>query len=393
MPYDEEMEQELTLLDIFHIIWRRKWLIIFLTVIFGGGALFYALNAPLIYRSECRIFAPGGGGGGGLYSQLGGIADFIGLSKTATNAQMMLGVLKGDSVVDAIIDKFGMMEELQQDIRINARKSVLANLEAEEDTKSGIISIAYLHKDPQKAADIANSFVSELQKKLQDISVNDAQQRREFFENQLMQAQQELNMAEADLISYQQSRGVISFESQTGALLASINSLRNRIAAKNVEISTLRSYARNDNPRLRLAQSELDAMNKELSKLEEEQQKTDRRGRATSSDLFSSIGQVPELGVEYQKLMRTLRFATAKYEIMLRQYENARLGETNDLSTIMIIDPAKAPDYKYKPQRARIVLIGLMGGFFLGIFIAFLSNYINWLKKTQRDRYDYDDED
>ncbi|MBQ7214625.1 MAG: hypothetical protein IJS39_01410 [Synergistaceae bacterium] len=393
MNYEYE-EDELSLLDIFMILWRRKWLIFFLTFLFGAASIFYALSLPLIYRAECRIIPPRSSGGLSL-GGLGGIADLVGLPSGGSSGQMIVGILKGDSVVDAVIEKFNLMKELSIDIRLRARAAVLANLDITEDAKSGILGVAYLHETPQRAADMANAFVDELQRKLRELSVNDAQQRMRFFESQLMQAQQELNMAEADLINYQQSRGVIAFESQTGALLASINSLRNRIAAKNVEISTLSSYARRDNPRLRLAQSELDAMNKELRKLEEEQKRADRWGGAASGDLLSSIGQVPELGVEYQRYMRNLRFATAKYELMLRQYENARLSEASDLSTIMIIDSATPPDYKYKPRRARIVIVGTIAGFALGVFWAFLAAHISVLLKERRKReydYEYDDD-
>ena len=386
--------EELSLLDIFTILWRRKWLIFFLTFLFGVASVFYALYLPLIYRAECKILIPRSGGALAQLGSLGGLADLVGLPTIGSSGQMIVGILKSDSVVDAIIEKFNFMEELSTDMRTVARTAVLGGLDNTEDTRSGILSIAYLHTDPKQAADIANAFVDEIQNKLRELSVADAQQRMRFFESQLMQAQQELNTAEADLITYQQSRGVIAFESQTGALLASINSLRNRIAAKNVEISTLSSYARRDNPRLRLAQSELDAMNKELRKLEEEQQRADRWGGRTSGDLLSSIGQVPELGMEYQRYMRNLRFATAKYELMLRQYENAKLSEANDLSTFMIIDRATPPDFKYKPRRTRIVIFGAGAGFALGIFWAFLAAHINALMKERRKReYDYEYED
>ena len=388
MPYEDEQEEELSLLDIFNIVWRRKLLIFILTFIFGSLSFYIAFTSPFIYRAECRLTPPSTGRSGGLLASLGGFGDFLGFS-SSSNAQMMIGIIQGDSVVDAVIDKFNLMEEYEIDIRLNARKATLDNLEAAEDTKSGIISVAYLHEDPQKAADIANAFVDELRNKLREISINDAQQKRNFFESQLIQAQQELSTAENDLIKYQQSIGVVAFEAQTGSLLASMNSLRNRIAAKNVEISTLRSYARNDNPRLRLAQSELEAMTKELHKLEEEQQRTDRYGRIVSGDALSSIGQLPELSLEYQKYMRALRFATTKYEMMLRQYENARLSEANDVSTIQVIDVATPPDYKYLPKRARIIILGTMVGFGLGVFWAFISDYIRKLKSKQED---YDDE-
>ena len=386
MPYEEE-EQELTLFDIFMILWRRKGLIILLTFIFGAGATYHAFTAPFIYRAECRVLSPGGSRGGGLMAQLGGFADFFGISGSGSGGAMLIGILKGDTVVDAIIDKFNLMEEMSQDIRLKARSSVLGNLEATEDTKSGIVSVAFLDKDPQKAADIANAFVYQLQDKMREISFRNAQERREFFENQLMQAQQQLSDAENAMMRYQQSSGVLALGAQTSSLLGSISSIRNQIAAKNVEISSLASYAREDNPRLKLARSQLDAMTKELRRLEEEQKRTERRsgrpGRNVSSDILSSLGNVPELSIEYMRYERDLRFANAKYDTMLRQYENAKLSEASDLSNIQIIDPATPPDWKYKPRRAQIMIAGTFIGFGLGVVLAFILAHIKSVREAE----------
>ncbi|MBR4195594.1 MAG: hypothetical protein IKQ95_02650 [Synergistaceae bacterium] len=383
MQYEDE--QELSLLDIFSILWRKKWLIFFLTFIFGAAATVYAFTRPFIYRAECRIIPPGG-----TSSPYGGFATFMGF-QPGSSAQRMIGILNGNTVVDAIIDKFNLMEEMSMDIRLMARQAVLGSLEATVDNSSGILSVAYLHTDPQRASDMANAFVEQLQLKMREIAFDDAQEKRLFFENQLMQAQQELADAENAMMKYQQNSGVLALGSQTASLLGSISSLRNQIAAKNVEISSLSSYARQDNPRLKLARSQLEAMTKELHRLEEEQKRTERRqGRATSGDILSSLGNVPELNVEYMRYERALRFATVKYDTMLRQYENAKLSEANDLSTLQIVDPATPPDYKYLPRRARIIVLGAMAGFGLGIIWAFLAEHIRALKKAKE--YDYDDE-
>ena len=385
VPYDRydryEDEDEIDLVELFKFMWKRRGLVILLMFLFGAAATTYAFLAPFIYRAECRVLPPGAGSGSGLSSMLGslgGLASLAGISGKATSGGMAIGILKGDTVVDAIIDKFNLMEEMEIERRLDARKAVLENLETNEDTTSGIVSVAWLDKDPQKAADIANAFVDQLQLKLHDIAFNQAQETRMFFEDQLVQAQQELSDAETAMMKYQQSSGVLALESQTASMLASIASLRNQIAAKNVEISSLSSYTRKDNPRLRLAQSQLEAMTKELKRLEEEQKRSDRQlrqNRPTSGDLLASLGSVPELSVEYQRYVRALRIAAAKYETMLRQYENARLSEASDLSTLQIVDRATPPDWKYKPKRAQIMIIGTMVGFMLGagwLFVKFM---------------------
>ncbi len=323
-------------------------------------------------------------------AQLGGFASLFGVSGASSSGQMLVGIIKGDGVVDAIIDKFNLMEEYKQEIRLNVRKAVLGNLEAEEDVKSGIVSVAFLDKDPQKAADIANEFVRQLQVKLSEIAARDAQEKREFFEGQLRQAQQQLIEAENAMMKYQQNSGVLALGSQTASLLGSIASIRSQIAAKNVEISSLSSYARKDNPRLKLAQSQLEAMTRELHRLEEEQRRTERRqGRMLSGDILSSLGNVPELSVEYMRYERDLRFANVKYDAMLRQYENAKLSEASDFSTVQIVDPATPPDWKFKPKRGQIMVIGTMLGFALGVFWAFMAEHIR-ASRASREYYEDD---
>ena len=386
MPYDNDFEQEdeLTLLDVFNILWSRKLMIIGTTFVFAVVSTIYAFTLPFIYRAECRILPPQRSNTiGGLAAQLGGLADFVGLPSATTSGRLMLGILQGDSVVDAIIDRFNLMEEMSQDIRLRARASVLGKLDAEEDARSGIVTIACTDKDPQRAADLANAFVDELQKKMREIALNETLEKKAFFDTQFKQAQQELQEAEEAMINYQQSSGLIALEAQTQSLIASISSLRNQIAAKNVEISTLSSYTRKDNPRLRVAQTQLDAMNKELRRLEEEQRRSDSRRSVLSGDVFASLGQLPEMGLEYQRKVRNLRFATAKYELMFKQLENTKLSEEGGFSSLSIVDIATPPDWKYRPRRALIMIIGTAAGGFLSVFLAFLMAHINAVKEAR----------
>ena len=171
MNYEEEQEQELSLLDIFNTLWRRKWLIVFLTVLFFTVSLIRALLAPLTYKAECRIIPPqrGGSAGGGFLAQLGGLADFIGIPTGITSGRMMMGILRSDSVVDSIIEQFNLMEEYSTDIRMKARSAVLAGLETKDDG-SGIITISYISTSPDRAAEMANAFVVAMQRKMPSVA-------------------------------------------------------------------------------------------------------------------------------------------------------------------------------------------------------------------------------
>ncbi|MBQ7151252.1 MAG: hypothetical protein IJR94_03245, partial [Synergistaceae bacterium] len=346
-PPNYEDEEEIDLLDLFGAVWKKKWFIFFITFLCGCLALAYAFWLPFIYKAESRIMpaSTGSGSGGrlaGLVQQYGGLASMMGISipsGAGGDGSVMIDIMKSNSVVDAIIDKFNLMEELEQEYRIFAREAVLGNLEVETDTKgSGIITVAYSDEDPQKAADIVNSFVEELQKKMQEISFSTAKQNRAFIERQFAETQQELTDAEEAMMRYQQASGVVAMTEQYKTLFDAIKDLSTQIAAKNVEVSSLKSYTRADNPRLKLAQSQLAAMEKELERLEAEQLRIDpqSRVRTRSGDVRMSAADIPELSLEYQRYARALKVATAKYEIMYSQYESARMNEASDLSTIVV---------------------------------------------------------
>ncbi len=381
------MNEELSLIDIFRIVWARKKLVFGLGFLLGTAALGYAFLTPPIYKATCRILPPNQDKDSisAVIGQMSGLASLAGLLGTSTNAQLMIGLLKDDVVVDVIIDRFSLMELYEVEYRLKMREMVIEDiLLAEDDPDSGIVGVSVLDEDPVRAADMANAFVEELQKKLKGLALSDAAQRRLFFEDQLKQSQKALAEAEDAMLHYQQSSGIVVLGPQMSAILEMITNLRGLIAAKNVEISALRTYARPDNPMLKQAQSQLEAMNRELKSLEEQQKKADVQGSA-ASDAFSSMGQAPEAGLEYQRFARELRYAAAMYEVMLKQFEAAKLDEAKDFSTLQIVGPAEPPDYKFKPKRALIIIGGTLAGVFLGACWAIFANYLSLLKGNSRE--------
>lgn len=79
-------DDEIDLLELWHVIWDGKWLIIAITAVFAVGSVFYALWLPDTYRTEV-LLAPAeddaGGGIAGQLGQLGGLASLAGFNLDA----------------------------------------------------------------------------------------------------------------------------------------------------------------------------------------------------------------------------------------------------------------------------------------------------------------------
>ncbi|MDR1908112.1 MAG: hypothetical protein LBQ43_04625 [Holosporales bacterium] len=374
------MEQERTLYESLLIFDQRKKLIATLVLLFGGGSVLYCLFATPIYRAETHIMPSSQGSSSAasaMLSQLGGLGGMIGLGGISTNGQLFIGVLRSQTVVDKIIDQFNLMELYKGKYRLKMRDLVISDiLSTAEDSKSGIVTVAAVDENPDRAAKMANAFVEELKNVLQSLTIGEAAQRRVFFEQQLIQSRKTLDDVEDELQRYQEKSGLVVMEPQFQAMLESISTMRAQVAAKEVELSSLRTYAQSDNPSLKRATTELVALRTELSKLEQQQvQKTNDENQTTS------LRDAPQLGLEYQRRLRDVKYASAMYDVMMRQFETAKIDEARETMMVQVIDPAIPPDYKYKPKRAQIILLATLVGLCIGLTWTLIADYIETMKK------------
>jgi uncharacterized protein involved in exopolysaccharide biosynthesis len=377
------MDRQGTMFDYVLVFLRRKRAIILFVFFFAIGALLYSLFATKIYRAECRILPSSSGAGSGnaaLSSAFSQLAAFGGVSlggASATKGELMIGIMQSYTIIDKIIDRFDLMEVYGKDSRIEMREYVATNaFQAKEDSKSGIVTVFVLDKDPNRAARMANAFVDELKILLQSLAIDEAAQRRMFFEEQLFQARTAMDTAESELQKYQEKSGIVAVEPQVSAMLTSIAALRTQIAAKEVEISSMKTYARSGNPDLKRAESELVALRSELFKIEQNQ-----AHESSDSNSLASLREAPQLGLEYQRRLRDVQYATVIYDIMLKQFEAAKIDESRETMVVQVLDPAIPPDKKFEPKRLRIVIFAVFMGLCLGILWALTAEYIAMLKK------------
>ena len=373
------LKHESTLWDLLAALAVRRGRILLCVVFSVVFASIYLFITPTIYKAECRILpmSQGNNATASIAAQLGSLGGLAGMT-LSTTSDLLIGVMQGDEVVDRIVDRFDLMTLYKQKSRLKIQERVRGSiLHLKTDVKSGIVFVSVLEKDPQRAADMANAFVEELKNKLQFMSVGEAAQRRVFFEEQMKISRLGLEKAEDDLVKYQEDSGVLADEPQAAAILNALAALRAQIMAKEVEISSLRTWAKKDNPALRQSQAELETLKNEMQRLE-------RRGKmeAAEAKTVSSLQQLPSAGLEYQRKLRAVKYEVAMYDLMLKQWSAAKLDEAKEALRVQVLDPATPPDYKFKPKRATILLLSAFLGLSLGMLWA-LGGYA--VEKAEED--------
>ena len=375
-------DDEINLLDYLIILLKHKKLIIGSTCGIAVITTIICLILPPVYQAETRVLPPqqsstslaamiaGGIGGTDITSSL------IGLK---TPAELYIGMVESRTVLDRIINRFDLMKLYDKKHRIDTEKEILDDiLEAAVDSKSGLIIISIEDKDPKRAADMANAFVDELKNLSKGLAVTEAAQRRLFFEEQLKDTKTSLMKAEEAMESFQEKTGALQVEDQAKAVIESIAALRAQIAAKEVEIKVMKTYSTPNDPDLQRSEEAIRGLKAEQNKLEVKS--------GSGHDPLMPTGRMPEVGIEYERKLRDVKFNETLFELLTKQYEAAKLDEARDAAVIQVVDTAIPPDKKAKPKTVLVVLIATFLGFLLSIVVAFFTESIRNSSKDPENR-------
>ena len=374
----EEEDGENSLLDLFIVLAERKRLIFSVTATFAILAVVISLVLPKRYTATVTLLSPqqNNSMASALTSQLGslgGMAALAGGSLGLKNPNdMFVAMFKSRTVEDAMIQRFGLMQEYQDRYLTDARARFEHYATVNGSGKDGLIHISVEDRDPQRAAELANGYVDQFRNLSQHLAITEAEQRRSFFEQQLKQANQNLADAEEELKETEQKTGLIQLDSQARALIESAATLRAQITAREVQIQGMQTYATGENAQLIQAQKELDSMRGQLAQL-------GGSGESTNGVIVPK-GQMTESGLEYVRRLRDVKYYETIFEILARQFELAKLDEAKEGALIQVVDPAIPPDKRSFPKRSLIVMGATVAGFFSGLLAVFLLAELQRMK-------------
>ncbi|WP_212733183.1 GumC family protein [Terriglobus roseus] len=361
-PTSDSIPLEVSVLDILILLRRRMRMLLISAVTCGALGFVIASLEPKVYTATTSILPPQqASSSSSLLAQLGGLGSLAGLGGGAgikSTTDLYIGLMKSVTVEDGMIRHFHLDDEFKEKYHSLVRRD-LENITKFDGTgKDGLIRISVTEKSPQRAAELANGWIQEYQRLSSSLALGEASQRRLFLEQQLAQVKTNLTTSEEELKRIQQTSGLIQLDSQARALIETTAGLRAQIAAKEVQIQSMQTYSGTGNVDLISAQQELSSLRAQLTKL----------GGGQSGNIGDPIvpqGKLPQLGLDYGRKTREVRYNETLYEILARQFEAAKLDEAREGAVIQVVDRALPPDYKSGPSRLKL----LLAGFFIGLFV------------------------
>lgn len=355
---DSDSDDEISLLDLLLVLVENIRLLIAGPLAAGAVALGVGFMLPEVFTAKVLLMPPQQqqSSASAMLAQLGALAGAAGAAAGLKSpSDQFVALMRSSSVENRLIDRFDLMRVYESKLREDARRTLEARTRIDPGKKDGLMVVEVEDNDPKRAAEIANAYVEELSILLSKLAVTEAQQRRVFFERQLMKVKEDLTRAQLALKTGGTDADILKTQPQTAVV--EIAQLSAQVTAKEVELAAMRSYLKEAAPDFKQALNELAALRAQLDKSQGARPTPRTEGaNARSSDYISRF--------------REYKYQETLFDLMARQFEIAKIDESREGAIIQVIDAAEAPERKSKPKKALIAVISALAtGFALLLFV------------------------
>ena len=275
-------------------------------------------------------------------------------------------MLNSQSLDDHIVRKLQLQAAWKLKTFADAREALKSEVQIEASTYD-VVTITVRDHNAKLASDIANEYLNELNALDTRLAESDAAYRHSFLDRQAKQENDELRQAEDRLQEVQQRSGLINPSRQTVQAILSVSQLHAAIAARSVDLQSMRRYASDTNPGVIQLRATIAELDRQLS-----DRQNDASPRAVG-DVQIPAGNIADLALQHQRALREVELHRNQSGQVMLQLAQARMNLTKTAPAVPVIDRAIIADYRSGPQRLLLWLASCWAGFFTACLYVFLG--------------------
>jgi uncharacterized protein involved in exopolysaccharide biosynthesis len=309
-------------------------------------------------------------------SALGGM-----ISGISTPSDLYASIMQSTRIKREIIAKYNLREEFDTKTMHDTYEA-LDGITEIDISPEGIISVSITYKNKVLATDIANSYVEELDKFNTETAMTTGKKYRIFIEERLRSNEDSLAAVEESLRAFQEKHHTVALEAEIEGAIAAIAELKSEMILLEVQKAAIGSGNQN-NPHVRKINQQLWELRRQLAKIEFGDTTVAEKG--FGAGFAVPFSELPEVAIEYARLVRDVEVQSAIFEILTQQYEQAKLMEAKDTPTVQFLDRASVPEKRAFPKRTLIVVLTFLITLLINIPLIFLLEYLGEIKKNPQE--------
>lgn len=349
----------ITVSDMVHGVRLRWKRLVLAPVLVGISALAITFALPTVFTAQTRFLPPvqQQNTASAMLQSLGGIGSLSGLAAGAAGLKNPLdqyvSIARSRTLITTLAERFEFKEKYKEDTLEGALLAFEKHARITAG-KDGILTIEIDDTNPVAAAKIANEYAGQFSDLLSRISSSEARHRREFFDKQISDAKNELLKLDRALATASISLGEI--RKIPNATVGALADLNNRVEVLEAKRAAYRSY-------MTSSAAPVTMINAEIAELKK------RRDALSNNSSETHTG-------DYLAAYRDYKFQEMLLEMLMRQFEMAKVDEARGSGALQVIDVAVPPERKSKPRRLLIAAAAAATAFALA-FVHLLIGLAN----------------
>jgi uncharacterized protein involved in exopolysaccharide biosynthesis len=391
-----QSSSELTLLDYWRVVYKRKRLIAALCGASVSISLIFSLLSPKIYTAKATILMPKEGGAGSQVAvsfgakdvgstylgNLGGLSSLAMQFAPTLNREIFIGVLSSSSLKGEVVDQLKKSW--------GSSVGMIHKVEVSQDKGAAAINVEVWARDPKLAASTADLYFEALNQRLIRQGAAQMSAQRAFVVDRLKTVSKELDEAENALKNFQIQNKFIAIDSQIKGTVDTGAGMRGQLIAAELELERIRTFATESHPQVIQLKKYIVELKRQMSRSQYGQPMIlppeDRNSGKTREEFFVPTVRQPELYFQMVRLYRDLKVQEAVYTLLTQQLESIKLSEASDMPQVQFLDRAKPPDSPSSPRILWNMTTAGVAGLILGIFLSLFLDYIERLRALEQLR-------
>lgn len=319
---------------------RQIALLVILASVVTAGIAFVL---PPWYRATASLLPPSEEESGfGLANLLKGIGvPGVKVPTQATPSDVYIAILRSRRVNEEIVRRYDLKARYHKKLMADALRE-LSRHAGFDMSDAGMITISVEDRDPKRAADMANTYVEILDRFNREVHMTKGRRTRLFVEQRLSQTREQLQAEEQRLADYQSKHKTIPLSPEMASGVDAAARLYAERAALQVRLGVVEGYTRGES--------------EEKTQLRQQLAQVDRR-----------LQEIPETGVEVVRLLRDVKTLEQLFVLLTAQFEQARIDEVRDVSTVEVLDVATPPEKKDRPKRGFLIASAFLASLAVGV--------------------------
>ena len=360
------------------IILKYKIIIIITMAAVFVASTIISMLMPNWYSSTVNAVPPKKTVGSIFEGAMGSISTTLkdfGLTKLTGKGEgySYLVILNSRTVRDSMIKRFDLAKayNIPDTMKTALYKELESNLEI-TDEREGNFTVTVYDKNPQKAADMANAFIEISNFLAQDIFQKEASTSRKYIESRLSVIDSTLTYLSETLRLYSKKTGIFSPADQAKSVSSAYSDMKAELMKQELVYDILKNKFGANDPTTKQQQKLIESIKSKVSDMET---------KAGFAGNFS-LQDAAKVGLEYLRLYSEYETFTKVKEFLLPMLEDAKLDESRNTQSLIVLDAAVPPDKKAYPKRSLIIAGSTLGAFFISVLFVFLINaYKNFKEK------------